>query len=896
MDRYRRFDDEKRRRRALPAWCCCCIALLPLIALITVAIVVPLTVSNVPHTSTFSVITSTSTTGTTSVTSATPTSTTTGTTSTTPTTTPEPLCSCEEEPSQLYSFSFDSNDGRCLAYNSDDGQMYYWTGYPAGSHTFTTFNETGPGENLLNATTLPIPIDGVLGCVYYPPTGMFIVSDYNNDLYSMDVTGSTGSLIGSTGISGTLKGFALVNGTRLFGAVVNNGQVYELDPTTGAVISGPLQALEDITYTSSRVFGIDWDAQSEETYVLYRKAGVTTQQHSLGRIDLTTGYISETCINTTLAWAAMEFDAQGRLWMVTGEVGPNERTLFLLSDAPCFTATPTPAMFNINCPPMYTGALEENLQDIEAGVATVTGTGCGGKLNFNLSFVNSSPIVSFAKRRISKSKGNQKVSRTTMEEVPMTAVVIDMENVTPEHFTNITEKEEKRDLLFPTPGVFDQSLSSSFGVSGAAAKQSFMYAVNTNMTQQVQQSAIGYQIVVNPFMTLGAAAQFFVNNLFSQGPCSVFGFDGEVLIKYDTEADRWVLPFISQDKSQLCLAISTTPDAMGSFNSFIIPLDTPALSGFEFSIWGDHYIWCQEGACHLLNRNGFLSMTPQNMCTVWNTTGLPVPLEQGINDRNVGSAFTLAPCGLMYRAVSTDQKIEQLTCTSIDYTTCMVAETFSETLYDPWSTAVGSCNASDACIPTAFDFKDPIRDAMAVGYFGDTVAWAFSFGANGVDRSKIRWQMGALDASGPPAGYNTIDDGPGTHLWNPKIVIDPLETLLISYYMTTPSPNLPWRGYAYRLKTSPPGQLTNTARIDPSNILYTQQIPVYSTIPRHVTTSVLTNRKFILSYLPDPNSADSFFGINRLVTLAPQQLVRTWTAQDTECLGTDQCTQIIRLE
>ena len=65
---------------------------------------------------------------------------------------------------------------------------------------------------------------------------------------------------------------------------------------------------------------------------------------------------------------------------------------------------------------------------------------------------------------------------------------------------------------------------------------------------------------------------------------------GDPIVMYDERADRWVLTEFSSTGNNLHIAISTTPDPSGSYNTFVV--NSP--SGFpdypKYSIWNDMYI------------------------------------------------------------------------------------------------------------------------------------------------------------------------------------------------------------------------------------------------------------------------------------------------------------------
>ncbi len=603
------------------------------------------------------------------------------------------------------------------------------------------------------------------------------------------------------------------------------------------------------------------------------------------------------------------------------------------------TVGPTvPASFALVCPPEFVGVLELDPPDVTpalAGTPSVVGTGCGGNTMFNSfytdSFFNYAALIPSKKDMVGEqhtfdAQTNETllINCTTMDMHVMPVVM----NPEDHNMTIINGTATKRDYTFPDAAASTDIASGILFATDAITGQppdvplSVTIAVNHNLTAQVQQTLFGTGFATAAYNSGIPIATYFTSSFFSSGSCAMGTLTQELLIKYDFEVERWLIAFVAPDASTVCVALSDTSDANAAWSGYSFTTPTP-LSNFEFAIWGDYYTWCADtffasAQCFIIERSEIIGGAGMpRMCemlqfqsvTVDNGVGLATPLDQLHNNRS-GLAFTSFPCGVFYAPFSNLNRIGQLGCTAINFDTCTVSASETFTTYTTWSTASGSCPGFNDCVPTNTGTLNPLRNRMSVAYHHDDVypnhfAWALSYDSNGVDNAKVRWQEGAFSLSGPPMGFQLINDGSGTQQWHPQVAIDEFHTLLVAYYYADESSDFPLINYKYRLRTSPTGQLTNRRAITPT--LFPPITVFDNRIERMITvmplkrqaneTLVTRTRPFYVAQLSEPaDVSDDYFQLFRMVRIMIQRVDRQWNYQDTVCLSNVTCTQTMYLK
>ena len=233
-----------------------------------------------------------------------------------------------------------NDDGECLAFNRGDGQLYRFDGHSTDDENMQRIDISAyPPTVSFGPNLLPPPgnypggHNEVTACVWYPSPARFLVSSFDDTLYSMAIDGQSETAVGSIPTP-TLRGFALVAGLDLYAIDKNNGEIYRLDPNTGATVSGPVQLQEPDT-TSVRGWALAWDSLTSQTYVAYSRTGDDSTVRTIGRVNLSTGVVTEGCVAGTEAINSMTFDASGALWISTGSHESNPTSLFFMGRPPC---------------------------------------------------------------------------------------------------------------------------------------------------------------------------------------------------------------------------------------------------------------------------------------------------------------------------------------------------------------------------------------------------------------------------------------------------------------------------------------------------------------------------------------------------------------------------------
>lgn len=86
--------------------------------------------------------------------------------------------------------------------------------------------------------------------------------------------------------------------------------------------------------------------------------------------------------------------------------------------------------------------------------------------------------------------------------------------------------------------------------------------------------------------------------------------DGDPIVLYDKFADRWFLSEFKQSNNALLVAVSTTPDPLGSYYTYEFPLGTYFPDYPKYSIWTDGYYMTankQGEQCYVLERDSMIA-------------------------------------------------------------------------------------------------------------------------------------------------------------------------------------------------------------------------------------------------------------------------------------------------
>lgn len=195
------------------------------------------------------------------------------------------------------------DDGEVLVFNPNDGQFYHFSGrgsLPGGVNdnangsiferidpTTGAVTPVGFAGNGFDASSPGSFSEEALAAAYNPFTGNFLVTDLDDNLYSV-TTGGQVTFLANVGFS--VKGLAFLGNqllaTEQSDGFDNDGEVdlMVLDPTTGAVVSSVNITLAGVNLTGSN--GLSLDPQTGELYAIVRENSSTRY---LVRVDPATG-------------------------------------------------------------------------------------------------------------------------------------------------------------------------------------------------------------------------------------------------------------------------------------------------------------------------------------------------------------------------------------------------------------------------------------------------------------------------------------------------------------------------------------------------------------------------------------------------------------------------------
>jgi hypothetical protein len=221
------------------------------------------------------------------------------------------------------------NDGESIAFNPDDGLLYHISGY-AGGAIFETVDPVTcvVGPNLIPGGAFPGALDELeaTGLVWYQPIGKFLVAAFS-ELYTLDADGSASAFLGSTG-GPDMRGLTVVN-NRLYSGAKDDSSLHEIDPTNGAVLSTVQIELPDTTVVPG-LKALATHPMSCLSYTAYKNPANPGGAAHFGSIDLDTGVITF-IISLSDKFSGSTFDANGKLWLVSGDGAFVSETLYSIS-------------------------------------------------------------------------------------------------------------------------------------------------------------------------------------------------------------------------------------------------------------------------------------------------------------------------------------------------------------------------------------------------------------------------------------------------------------------------------------------------------------------------------------------------------------------------------------
>lgn len=343
-----------------------------------------------------------------------------------------------------------------------------------------------------------------------------------------------------------------------------------------------------------------------------------------------------------------------------------------------------------------------------------------------------------------------------------------------------TEKKKKKKRTLRSPSFSSPHLADL--ASGGAG--------NTGVLPPDPVAAAGLsQIVLGVNSILGAAVGVFDKSFGLLGSFTLGGLgtgvcsgvnNGDPQVMYDQDADRWVLLELMSPNNTLCMFVSDTGDALGTYMEIQFQFDD--LPDYpKLGLWNRVY----SLTINIPPTGG--NPNPENMCVIDRLAALagsptvPMFCAAPFNGPLAGFGFQawtpvtiengpLAPAATESSgtpgigAVFMRHKDEELHdgsgspildflevehWSNIDFnTTSYVNVRYSVPVSD-FDSDPGSCTSSDECVPTPTPQElDPLREVVmhraAYRYLPDcdnqeSLVGAFVSHANGVDNARVRW-------------------------------------------------------------------------------------------------------------------------------------------------------------
>lgn len=513
------------------------------------------------------------------------------------------------------------------------------------------------------------------------------------------------------------------------------------------------------------------------------------------------------------------------------------------------SAAPTsPSAFSITC-----NASVVVVGDVEFNgpldFYSVSGTGCGGS---PITVSVQSNTVAYSKKK-KESVGTTKRSTMTFQNnvtvmlTPPTVMTLDsnqtltMQQVCDTFNVSFPGMHMHKRDLFTYP---DTAFKQDVPVVGIIQTLNFQSALDELMSPS--DNSPNYYLETN---NMGGALAYFSSSqdyglgfgaFFLHGimqPQCVGGMGSAptvpVGVRYDHEVGRFVVATLNPSTAYICFSLSSTENPLGSWTSYAVGPDAinfvyPSSTGFEFSIWGDHYVVCNGVTCIHFNRAVMLLSLPAQYVVMARSTLFPAqpspaypspPVHVTNQDRDAPRTTPFmtvdAPCGVFSTIEAASGTLEVRLCQSIDYGTGITTyQSISMTTSPAWSSSVGQpCDCATLASVQKETYSNHVHSAYDKR---GRMAWAWTSGA-GTPTTSIAWaEMDTTTlVSGSPLGITlgTLVTPPltaltgGNYFFVPSLLYDCWGTLFMTMTHATSDDNTLRPYTTYRLRSDPEGEM-----------------------------------------------------------------------------------------
>ena len=383
-------------------------------------------------------------------------------------------------------------------------------------------------------------------------------------------------------------------------------------------------------------------------------------------------------------------------------------------------------------------------------------------------------------------------------------------------------------------------------------------------------------------------------NLFYNTSCErASGFS---VVRYDEEAQRFVISLINSEHNAMCVAIATSTDLEQPFRIFEFKREGFSVSHYLFSVWGDYYNCCwisnsTERWCGVIERS---KMINYNMTDMPKITIAQMDVMTGSSLMNAhmytmyqdkfsrGPLINMrAPCGV-FSILKEDGTIEIHMCTSVNFMmgTMNITKSFIE---------VGPFTPYHSCIPiynTMSSCKNSFSKHHRMAYYYkdgvEKVAYTFIKYLNGI--SVVAWgeTMTPLHMN-PVVRHNTYAPylyGQGSvFMWAPSIAFDCRSDVFLLYNRISYGKYISL-DFTYKIKGDPNGVLRNPESFYSP---YYEVSPLMKWGYTHAVAGTISPRRFF-----GVGSTSDQFATIISMRIANVTMTYRYTASD-ECGNTDSC-------
>ena len=215
--------------------------------------------------------------------------------------------------------------GEGIAFQSDGAFLHHTSGATDGTEFLETVNpdDLALGPNLApSATYGPDAAGEIFAIGWYAPLGVFLASDIDFNFYHV-TPGGQFTRVGNSGTA--MRGFAVV-GAQVFGVSPFSQQLYEVDPSDGAVLATLPLTVGGVGTTGN---GLARHPDTGVVYAIVKNPSAPSGGRLLATLDITTGQATSIG-NTGLKLAGIAFRTHSPLYAISGDGASPASTLFSL--------------------------------------------------------------------------------------------------------------------------------------------------------------------------------------------------------------------------------------------------------------------------------------------------------------------------------------------------------------------------------------------------------------------------------------------------------------------------------------------------------------------------------------------------------------------------------------